>query len=80
MSVSVTISSKGQIVIPAELRKKYGLDEGVKILFHDEDGHLILEPSRFAEIYKLQGQFKRYPLEEALHEEREMERLREERR
>jgi AbrB family looped-hinge helix DNA binding protein len=80
MSLSSTVSSKGQVVIPSELRKKYGLDEGVKILFHDEDGQLILEPSNFPAIYALQGLLKSYPLEESLQAEREAERLREERR
>jgi AbrB family looped-hinge helix DNA binding protein len=80
MNLSATISSKGQVVIPAELRKKYGLEEGVRILFHDEGGHLMLEPSRFAGVYALQGSFRGYPLEHALQEEREAERLREDKR
>lgn len=79
MSLSATVSSKGQVVIPAELRKKYGLEEGVKILFHDEDGQLFLEPNSFAAIYALQGIYKDIPLEEALQAERDAERLREDR-
>jgi bifunctional DNA-binding transcriptional regulator/antitoxin component of YhaV-PrlF toxin-antitoxin module len=67
-------------VIPAELRKKYGLEEGVKILFHDDDGRLTLEPSSFAAVYALQGALKNSPLEEALQAEREAERLREDRK
>jgi AbrB family looped-hinge helix DNA binding protein len=80
MSLTATISSKGQVVIPAELRRKYRLDEGVTILFHDEGGQLMLEPSKFADIYALQGSFHMYSLEQALHDEREAEQLREERR
>lgn len=80
MSLTATISSKGQVVIPAELRRKYGLNEGVKIIFHDEGGHLTLEPSRFADIYALQGSLRGYALEQALQEEREAERMREDAR
>jgi AbrB family looped-hinge helix DNA binding protein len=80
MSLTATISSKGQVVIPAELRRKYGLKEGVRIVFHDDGGHLTLEPSRFADIYALQGSLHGYGLEQALHDEREAERLREDMR
>jgi AbrB family looped-hinge helix DNA binding protein len=33
MRASSTISSKGQIVIPANLRKRYGLKEGMTVVF-----------------------------------------------
>lgn len=77
MIVTATISSKGQIVIPAELRRKYGLKEGVRVVFHDEGGKLTLEPNRFAEVYALQGSLRGYDLERALQEDRETERKRE---
>lgn len=80
MRSSAVVSSKGQIVIPAGLRKKYRLEEGVTIIFHDDGGRLTLEPNTFAALYALQGTLKDYPLEEALESEREAERAREDSR
>jgi AbrB family looped-hinge helix DNA binding protein len=79
MSSSSVVSSKGQIVIPAKLRKKYRLDEGVTVIFQEDHGKLTLEPESFAALYALQGSLKGFPLEETLNQERETERLREER-
>jgi AbrB family looped-hinge helix DNA binding protein len=77
MSSSSVISSKGQIVIPAKLRKKYRLDEGVTIIFQEDHGKLTLVPENFAALYALQGTLKDFPLEEALAAERAADRLRE---
>ena len=75
MRSSSVISSKGQLVIPAELRKKYGLKEGVRVVFEDDgSGRLALRPSIFEEVYTLQGAFAGYPLEEDLEEMRRSER------
>lgn len=45
MRVSSIISSKGQIVIPANLRKRYGLNEGTTVVFQEDRGRLVLEPA-----------------------------------
>ena len=39
----ITISSKGQIVLPKELRDRYGLTPGTKLTVQDDHGRLILE-------------------------------------
>ncbi len=45
--MKTTLSSKGQVVIPAELRKRYHLREGDTLLVReDEAGCIILEPKR----------------------------------
>lgn len=36
------ISSRGQIVIPKDLRKKYGLTEGDSVIWKEEGGKLVL--------------------------------------
>ena len=74
------VSSKGQIVIPANLRKRYGLREGTTIVFQEDRGRLVLEPSNHAAIYALQGSLADFPLEEDLAEERKAEQQREDRR
>ena len=39
----ITISTKGQIVLPKELRDKYGLKPGTKLTVQDDHGRLVLE-------------------------------------
>ena len=79
MGSTATISSKGQVVIPAALRKKYRLKEGTVVAFREEGGHLVLEPDPFAAVLALQGAFKGHNLEKMLMEERRKEREREDR-
>jgi AbrB family looped-hinge helix DNA binding protein len=38
------VTTKGQIVIPARLRRKYGIKIGTKIQFREEDGEIKLFP------------------------------------
>ena len=42
--LTVTVSAKGWVVIPAELRKKYGIKPGSKLQFVDYGGALELIP------------------------------------
>ncbi len=37
-------TEKGQIVIPAALRKKYGIKKGTRIQIYEKDGDLVLNP------------------------------------
>ena len=43
--MELTISSKGWVVIPADLRKKYGLKAGDKVVVVDYGGVLALVPA-----------------------------------
>lgn len=43
MEVSV-VTTKGQVVIPAKLRRKYGIKIGTKIRFEEENGEIIMLP------------------------------------
>ena len=38
------LSSKGQIVIPAKIRRKLRLEAGTRFKIADRDGRIILEP------------------------------------
>jgi AbrB family looped-hinge helix DNA binding protein len=80
MAATAVISSKGQVVIPAALRKKYRLKEGTVVAFREEQGHLVLEPNPFAAVLALYGSFKGRNLEKMLMEERRKERVREDKR
>lgn len=77
MPATAVISSKGQIVIPASLRKRYRLQKGTTIVFQEERGRLVLEPNRYQTIYALEGTLRKYPLEATLDAERRAARRRE---
>jgi AbrB family looped-hinge helix DNA binding protein len=49
---------KGQIVIPAELRRKYGIKAGTKITVIDSGETIILKPVTEETIKRLQGSLK----------------------
>jgi AbrB family looped-hinge helix DNA binding protein len=70
MGRMATMSSKGQLVIPAELRKKYRLKGGTKIAVGERDGQIVLTPNPYNELLALRGKFAQYPLEKDLMEER----------
>ena len=38
------MTTKGQVVVPARLRKKYGIKPGKKIAFFEENGSIVLKP------------------------------------
>jgi AbrB family looped-hinge helix DNA binding protein len=80
MRSTAVISSKGQIVIPANLRRRYGMKAGSTVVFQEEHGRLVLAASNFDAIFALGGSLRDYPLEEDLEKERESERNREDQR
>lgn len=43
---AVTVSSKGQVVIPRQIRKRLRLEEGTKIEVEVSDGLVVLRPAR----------------------------------
>ena len=49
MKPSSTISSKGQITVPLEIRSRLGLKRGDRVEFVLDDGRTILRPARAPE-------------------------------
>jgi AbrB family looped-hinge helix DNA binding protein len=43
METSV-VTVKGQVVVPAKIRKKFGIKKGTKIAFIEQAGKLIIQP------------------------------------
>jgi AbrB family looped-hinge helix DNA binding protein len=39
-----TITSKGQIVVPVRLRRRYGLKPGTKVLFIERNDEILFQP------------------------------------
>lgn len=54
----VTVSNKGQLVIPAELRQELGITKGTRLAVSQEQGRLILQPITEQFIRGLRGKFK----------------------
>jgi AbrB family looped-hinge helix DNA binding protein len=43
--MSATFTSKGQLVVPAELRRKHGIEAGTRVNFlEDQFGRIVLQP------------------------------------
>ncbi len=61
---------KGQIVIPAELRRKYGIKPGTKIAIADNGEAIILRPVTEETIKRMRGSLKGKGVLKTLVEER----------
>jgi len=73
-----TISAKGWVVIPIELRKKYNLREGSRVVLVDYGGVLAIVPAMPKPIESARGMLKGgRSLLHALKEEKKRERERE---
>ncbi len=54
----VTFTSKGQLVIPAELRRKHKIEAGTKVkVFEDHLGRIVLQPITDEYIDRVRGMF-----------------------
>lgn len=72
-----TVTTKGQLVIPARLRKRLGIKKGTRVSFVEDNGRMIVQPVTREFIRSLQGSLKGEPsLLDFLLEERRRERHR----
>jgi AbrB family looped-hinge helix DNA binding protein len=55
-----TATPKGQIVIPAELRRKYKIEPGSKVSIADGDGCIVIRPLGHARAGESFGILKRF--------------------
>lgn len=67
---------KGQIVIPAPLRKKYGITEGTKIIVMDTGNEIVLRPITERYLKNLRGSLKGTGALKVLIEERKRDKAR----
>ena len=51
------ITSKGQITIPIQVRKKLNLKEGDKVIFLEENGRIVMENSTKIALLEVQEAF-----------------------
>jgi AbrB family looped-hinge helix DNA binding protein len=74
------ISSKGQVVIPAELRERLSLEKGTRATWNEENGRLVLTSMTEQRLDEIMGFLKPAPGEPSMFEEIFAERERERRR
>lgn len=67
---ATTVTTKGQIVIPAEIRKKYDIKKGIKFLVEEKGNNLLLIPltaeyfNRIAGVLNTKGKLSKALLKE----------------
>lgn len=76
--METTSTSKGQVVIPSALRRKYGIKAGTRFAVYEENGRIVLQPITKEYIRQLRGSLKGSGALEELMRERERERSRNE--
>lgn len=72
------VGTKGQVVIPKELRDALGIEPGDEVSFWREDDHVVVRPVEHGRT--LRGRFRGTALVDALVEERAADRDREDAR
>ena len=74
------ISSRGQVVIPAELRQQLGLEKGTRATWSEDRGRVVLTPMTEKRLDEIMGFPKPAPGEASMFEEIFAERERERKR
>ena len=70
-----TVTTKGQLVIPSKLRRKYAIRKGTQVAFVEEENRLVLQPLTPEFIRSLRGSLKGEPSAiKILQEERKRDR------
>ena len=74
--METTATSKGQIVIPASVRRKFGIKEGTRIQINvsEDEKEIILTPITREYVHSLKGKFKGKGLLKSLMSDRKKER------
>ena len=72
-----TVTTKGQLVIPSKLRRKYGIRTGTRVAMIEEENRIILQPLTREYIRSLRGSLKGEPsalkfLKEGRSQDREL--------
>ena len=81
---SAYVTSKGQLVVPSAIRRRFGIKPGTRINFVQEGDRIIFQPVTREYIRSFRGMFKQKPGDKSVlqehYEERRAERDRENRK
>ncbi len=82
MAHTATVSSKGQLVIPAEIRKRLRIKGGTRVAIDERDGQITLTPNPYEALLALRGCLNhvKEDVEALMMEERRKDRERDEAR
>ena len=72
--METTATEKGQIVIPASIRRKLGIKKVTRIKIEENGKEIILRPITREYVHRLRGKFRGKGLMKALMAEKERER------
>ncbi len=79
MKQTSIVTVKGQIVIPAKLRKKVGIKKGMKVFMEEKNGDIIVHPATPDFYERMFGVLKGGHLTKALEESRQKDKEKERR-
>jgi AbrB family looped-hinge helix DNA binding protein len=71
---SAYVTSKGQLVVPADIRRRFGIKPGTRVKFVEEGDRIIFQPVTREYINSFCGIFKLKPGEKSVLEEHYEER------
>ena len=74
MQTYTSATTKGQVLIPVKLRRKFGIKAGTKIHVYEENGRIVLQPVTREQIQRVRGMFKGAGALQVLMAERKRER------
>jgi AbrB family looped-hinge helix DNA binding protein len=55
------VTSKGQLVVPSSIRRRYGIKPGTRVNFVEEGGRIVFQPVTREYIRSFRGLFKSKP-------------------
>ena len=50
MHQTLIVSTRGQITLPADIRKQFGIKSGEPVIIEDRNGELVLKPATVLEV------------------------------
>ena len=50
MRQTLIVSTRGQITLPADIRKRFGIKSGEPVIIEDRNGELVLKPATVLEL------------------------------
>lgn len=66
---TAVVTTKGQVVIPAKIRRKLGIKQGTRVVFDEKNNTIVLRPITEAYIDSFRGILKRMPGEKPMTQE-----------
>ena len=68
------VTAQGRLVVPARLRRRFGIKPGTRIVFVEEGGRILFQPVTREYIHSFCGIFQQQPGETSVVQERLEER------